>query len=234
MDNLKKYLQQHTDEMDFDNPPAEVWNNIEKVAVEKKTGRLFSLSMRIAAAAVIVVAIAIGIKLSRPQKTIVKAADDIVVVTTPQNNSIADSVRPALTAADSSSSAATAAAPVKKSRRTKQADQRYAMMESFKESYGELVSYQISSIRSTPVYAEDPAYFDDFKTRLRQMDTDELAIRNRIRRQGMSNNLLEQLINVYQQKLDVLKSLQAEINKMNERVKENPATDSLSKYYLNI
>lgn len=66
------------------------------------------------------------------------------------------------------------------------------------------------------------------------MDLDEVAIRNNIRRRGISNVSLEQLINVYQQKLDVLKSLQAEINKMNTRVKENTTTDSLSKYYLNI
>ena len=232
MDNFKKYLQQHTEEMDFDKPSAKVWDNIEKTGTVKKTGLLFSLSMRIAAAAAIVIAIAVGIKLSTQQKTIEPGS--VNNISKAPEKSIADSARPALAATDHSSTVDTAAAPVKKSRRTKQADQRYAMMESFKESYGQLVSYQVSSIRSTPVYAEDPAYFDDFKTRLRQMDTDELAIRNRIRRQGMSNNLLEQLINVYQQKLDVLKSLQAEINKMNERVKENPATDSLSKYYLNI
>ncbi len=232
MDNFKKYLQQHSEEMDFDKPSAAVWNNIEKAGAQKKTGSLFSLSTRIAAAAAIVVAIAVGIKLSTQQKTIAPGIDNNI--SKAPEKIIADSARPALAVTDFSNTADTTATPVKKNRITKQADQRYAMMESFKQSYGQLVGYQVSNIRSTPVYAEDPAYFDDFKTRLRQMDTDELTIRNRIRRQGMSNNLLEQLINVYQQKLDVLKSLQAEINKMNERVKENPATDSLSKYYLNI
>lgn len=232
MDNFKKYLQQHTDEMDIDQPSAGVWNNIEKAGAPKKTGKLFNLSMRIAAAAAIVVAIAVGIKLSTQPKTIIPTTGNDI--SKAPGKTIADSARPALAATDFSSTVDTAANPVKKSRRPKQADQRYAMMESFKQSYGQLVSYQVSSIRSTPVYAEDPAYFDDFKIRLRQMDTDEITIRNRIRRQGMSNNLLEQLINVYQQKLDVLKSLQTEINKMNERVKEVPVTDSLKQYYLNI
>lgn len=234
MDNLKKYIQQHNEQMDFDDPSPELWNKIENNAAHKKSNVLPLLLRYAAAAALITAVIVAAIQLSGKKENAAVAVNDTPPIDI-LKKIIADSAQPALTATtDHSNPVTDAAIPENKTKETKQVDQRYSMMESFKENYGHLVNYQLKSIRSTPVYAEDQAYFDDFKTRLKQMDMDEATIRKTIRRQGMSNTLLEQLINVYQEKLNVLKALQAEINKMNERVKENEPADSLNKYYLNI
>lgn len=235
MDNLKKYLQQHTDEMDIDAPAADVWKQIEKAGVKKGPGKLTSFTIRFAAAAAVLAAVVLAaIKITGTEdRSIIIVKNDTAAPLS--EKIIANSGTPIVSPIVSTTLQDTIAPPLQAvAKKSKPVDKRYAMMESFKENYGQLVSYQMSSIRATPVYAENPAYFDDFKIRLKQMDLDELAIRNNIRRRGISNVLLEQLINVYQQKLDVLKSLQAEINKMNTRVKENTTTDSLSKYYLNI
>lgn len=238
MDNLKKYLQQHSEEMDIDAPAADVWKRIEKKAGKKRPGRLFSLTVRYAAAAAVMAAVVLaGIKLTGTQDKSVKIVQrDKEDTAAPLSDKIiANSGKPIVSPIVSTTLPDTIAPPLQAAvKKSKPVDKRYAMMQSFKENYGQLVSYQLSSIRATPVYAENPAYFDDFRIQLKQMDLDEVAIRKNIRQRGISNVLLEQLINVYQQKLDVLKSLQAEINKMNTRVKENTSTDSLSKYYLNI
>lgn len=234
MDNLKKYLQQHKEAMDVDEPAAGTWKQIEKAGTQKKRSKLVALTIKLAAAAAVLIAVLVGIKFSSNKKGALVATREDSVITAPGKNSI-DSGEPEIPSVASTNKATNILPPHKAlPRKIRKADERYAMMQSFKENYSQLVSYQLSSIRSTAVFAENPAYFDDFKNRLKQMDMDEVAIRNIIRHQGISNSLLEQLINVYQQKLDVLKSLQAEINKMNERVKQQPAADSLNKYYLSI
>jgi hypothetical protein len=67
------------------------------------------------------------------------------------------------------------------------------------------------------------------------MDADEAATRNLIKMNGLSSGLLQQLINIYQEKLNVLKNLQTEINKINSRVKQNQLpTDTLTTHFINI
>lgn len=234
MDDLKKYLQQHTADMDIDMPADDVWKRIEKAGTKKSTGKLAGFALRFAAAAAVLTAVVLaGIKIAGKEDKKAIAVEKNIADS--PGKIIADSGQPIVSTIVSTTSHDTIAPPLKVTpKKIKRVDERYVIMESFKNNYTQLVNYQIKNIRSTPVYAEDPDYFGDFKIRLKQMDMDEAAIRTSIRRQGISNVLLDRLINVYQQKLDVLKSLQAEINKMNERVKPEPGTDSLNRYYLNI
>ncbi len=53
-----------------------------------------------------------------------------------------------------------------------------------------------------------PSYFKDFKLQMQQMEKDEKQIKVFISKNGMTDELLDQLINVYQQKLTMLKQLQ--------------------------
>lgn len=230
MGELKKYLQQHKEEMAFDEPGPLLWEKITSPPAKKQPGKLVKFVVRFAAAAVVLVMLVTGIKFLTKEKateTIPSVAkldqtpashipDAAVKIVTPE---IKDTIKPVQNVAI---------------KEKKKPDERYALMNSFKDSYGQLVNYQLQNIRATPVYAENPAYFNDFKTRLYQMDNDETSIRRSIRKNGISNTLIEQLINVYQQKLDVLKSLQQEINKMNTRVQQETPPDSLNKFYLNI
>ena len=67
------------------------------------------------------------------------------------------------------------------------------------------------------------------------MDQDEQAVRNDIKTYGLNTEFLEQLINVYQQKLNLLKNLEAEINKMNNKVREKQARSATPEvHYLDI
>ena len=67
------------------------------------------------------------------------------------------------------------------------------------------------------------------------MEKDEARIKSYIHKNGMSDELLDQLINVYQQKLNMLKQLQKEMQKLNSRYKQNrPVIDTLKTYFLNL
>jgi hypothetical protein len=67
------------------------------------------------------------------------------------------------------------------------------------------------------------------------MERDEQNIKRDIRKGGLTDELLDQLINVYQQKLNMLKQLQNEIHKTNNRFKQNRGpVDSTKPYFLNI
>jgi cell division septum initiation protein DivIVA len=51
----------------------------------------------------------------------------------------------------------------------------------------------------------------------------------------MTDELLDQLINVYQQKLTMLKQLQNEMQKLNTRYKQNrESIDTAKTYFLNL
>lgn len=103
------------------------------------------------------------------------------------------------------------------------------------KSYSSLIDYQLKKLRATPLYAENGSYFSFYVEQFKQMDQDEQAVRNDIKTYGLTNEFLEQLINVYQQKLNVLKSLQAEVNKMNNKVREKQApSEKPEVHYLNI
>jgi hypothetical protein len=102
-------------------------------------------------------------------------------------------------------------------------------------SFTQVINLQRARVESTPMYAETPEYFSDFKIQLKQMEKDEKQIKQDIGRRGISNDLLDQLINLYQQKLNILKQLQLEMNKTNNRFKQNRGpVDTTRTYFLNI
>jgi hypothetical protein len=102
-------------------------------------------------------------------------------------------------------------------------------------SFTQVINLQKARISTTPLYAESPVYFSEFHNQLQQIEKDEAQIKSYIQKNGMSDELLEQLINVYQQKLNMLKLLQTEMQKLNSRFKQNrPAVDTLKTYFLNL
>ena len=85
------------------------------------------------------------------------------------------------------------------------------------------------------MYTETPDYFKDFTIEIRQIEKDEKVIKSDIAKRGMTDELLDQLINLYQQKLNTLKQLQIEMNKTNNRYKQSRGpVDSVKTYFLNI
>lgn len=103
------------------------------------------------------------------------------------------------------------------------------------KSYSSLIDEQLRKIRATPLWAENGSYFSFYTEQFKQMDRDEQTVRNDIKRYGLTSQLLDQLINVNQQKLNVLKDLQTEVNKMNNKVREKQSPAGKPEvHYLNI
>jgi hypothetical protein len=76
MDKLKQFLQEHADEMQFDNPPERVWQNIRANTANKKQGMVLPMRlMRWAAAACVATLAIIG------AYTLLKPKNDIAVAT---------------------------------------------------------------------------------------------------------------------------------------------------------
>jgi hypothetical protein len=108
-------------------------------------------------------------------------------------------------------------------------------IEAIDEQFLQVVNIQKERIKNTPLFAENETYFKDFKEQMKLLDKDEQATRNTLKKDPLNADVLGGLITIYQQKLGLLKSLQTEINKLNNKYKQNKAPiDSARSYFLNI
>jgi hypothetical protein len=76
------------------------------------------------------------------------------------------------------------------------------------------------------LYAEGPEYYSEFKKQFQQLEEDEKKLKKTIKNEGLGNDNLENLINICQQKLNLLKLLHNEINKTNSRYRRNNNSDT--------
>ena len=236
MDEFKKYLQEHKSEMDMDTPSANLLQRIQTQTVPKKKGKLFPILLRITAAACILVLLTLGIKwmISEKQTKTDTATTPPAPKTPGAVKNIPDIGTLKNIIIDDSNNTLAALIP-QKNKTGKKLSVPYQLMQSFENNYTQLVKLQLKNIRSTPVYGETQDFFSGFKQTLQQIDADEAAIKYNIKTNGLDDILLEQLINVYQEKITVLKNLQQEINKINNKVKDNQQpTDTLRSHFINI
>ncbi|MGC4104174.1 hypothetical protein [Ferruginibacter sp.] len=234
MDDLKKYLQQQKDAMDFDTPSPNVLKRIQVPVMESKKAPVRMLWWRVAAAACIVTVLSLGgwwLLYNKPAQTerpiAAEPAKEAAPVIAKAQEQQPDTIRPV--------ALPVAATASKKKAGEKKLPLPYQLLYSFENNYTQLVKLQLKGIRSTPVYGESDEYFAGFKQNLHQLETDEASIKSNIKTNGLNDVLLEQLINVYQQKIDLLKNLQHEMNRMNNKVKENAQPDdSLKTHFITI
>lgn len=224
MDKLKNHLRQHEAEMQVETPDeSRIWERIAAGRPQKNPPSRIMVWTRFAAAACILLLAGLGINQlmnlnskAPEQPTVVKekvrAKEDSV------HNNQHD----------------VALVPVERKQQDSVKIDVANEEKAFDAGYKQLVNLQMKRLRSTPVYAETASYFDTFKLQLRQMDKDEIAVNNDIKVYGLNDQLLEQLINIYQQKLQLLKTLQKEINKMNNQVQKDQPSARRHVYYINI
>lgn len=256
MDNLKKYLQQHLDELDSDVPGDAVWQKIQQTeapALPKKS--IVKMAWRYAAAACVLAAIATTFFLINKKDTNPQIVANPVTDTTPKTEiAVQDQLQQINNIQDTTAPQQTEATPIRKQEtvnvyarkeeprkqpvveiKKKIIDPAQLIVKDVERNYTTLVNMQLERLRTTPVYAESPNYFSTFKQQLQQMEKDETTIKKDIRQHGLTDELLQQLININQQKLNVLKDLQAEISKLNNKVKQTEhRADSGRSYYLNM
>lgn len=242
MDELKKYLLAQKEAIESDAPSEQVWSDIQE-SIEAPVKILPIRNWAIAASVIVLVGLGILIvnKSDNSEKTVVKTNNpSLTPPVIEEKDSIIKKVETTLAVSNKKSlnqhQNFPAGAPITTIHSVNElnaADQ--SKMKLMEASFTQVINLQKARISTTPIYAESPNYFKDFHSQLQQMEKDEIQIKNYIQKNGMSNELLDQLINVYQQKLNMLKLLQTEMQKLNSRYKQNrPAVDTMKTYFLNL
>lgn len=247
MDELKKYLQHHRDQLGDDAPSPRVWTGI-KQSMEPPATPVIRFGFKWAAAAIFLVMAGAAIwywnqpkqkteeLVKSPIKTIPSQQQSIPnLVDTIERTITAALTKPAVNAKNPNRGfpAATPITTIHTVSELSNNDQE--KIASLESSFTQVINLQKARISTTPLYAESPNYFKDFKLQMQQMEKDEKQIKVFISKNGMTDALLDQLINVYQQKLNLLKLLQNEMQKLNTRYKQNrESVDTAKTYFLNL
>ncbi len=237
MDELKKYLHNHAEDLNLDEPGPQVWQNIQRETQPVKKASVVIMVTRWAAAACILALAGIGVwhmmgnKQNAPAEAIAKTATATqpVQLQPEQKEPVTEKAIPENTIAK--------AEPRTKNKTGQpvDTDDRRVLLHNVESSFTQVINLQRERVSSTPMFAETPEYFNDFKIQIRQMEKDEKVIKSDIAKRGMTDELLDQLINLYQQKLNTLKQLQIEMNKTNNRFKQNRGpVDPTKTYFLNL
>jgi hypothetical protein len=255
MDEFKKYIQNNKEQLDEDMPSPGVWNNIEQGITPVKHSVPVVTMIRWAAAACVIALAGIGswylltsqkpsvIAPSTIAKTIAKPSTTLpnTVDTSAINQPIKNN-EPIILAGNTNKKQPSSidkinAASVKTNSAVKPTnDPAYtALLNNVEASFTQVINLQKARISTYPMFAESADYFKDFNIQIKQMEKEEKNIKSTISRRGISNDLLDQLINLYQQKLTILKQLQLEMNKTNNRFKQNRGpVDTTRTYFLSI
>ena len=231
MDRFKQYLQQNADELGDEEPQEQLWNKISgQLTVDRKRGIMRQILNYAVAASVIGLIVAgayFGLNQNSNKKSVAQQKSN-------SKDSISKKVpieiipeRPIIAATK-----ITVPQKIKKDfTEVKKENSTEYVMASVENSFITLISLQKEKVNRTPVFAEDPAYFNDFYSQLQQMDQDEKEVKEDIAKIGLTNEMLSRLINMYKQKLSVLEKLQTEINKTNTRYKQSKNPNEVQKNY---
>ncbi|TDO29086.1 hypothetical protein [Sediminibacterium goheungense] len=240
MDELKKYLQQNREALDADEPSPMVWERIQVQKPVKKKAVVITITRWAVAACVLVLA-GIGTwSLWKDSNTNELQENPIAEVRTkePKTKSVTE---PIITNPESKTENTIVPNTTARTKKimavpkpvTERAD--LAILRNVESSFKQVINLQRNKVSTIPMYAESAEYFADFKTQIRQLEKDEKTVKNEIVKKGLTDDLLNQLINLYQIKLSTLKQLQTEMNKINNRVKQiTRPVDSVKTYFIHI
>ncbi len=249
MDEFKKYIQQHRSSLDLDEPGNGVWEAIRRETRPAQAPVKHVPMVKWAVAACIILLAGLGgwylvgenttrqmaaVTPKSMQKPIAPQPATITPTTKQKEENIA-SLKP---------ETLTGSKPVnKKKQRQPGAENNHpvnnpavlALLQNVENSFTQVINLQKDRVSSMPMYAESADYFNDFKLQFRQIEKDEKSIKSDIVKRGLTDALLDQLINLYQQKLGILKQLQTEMTKTNNRYRQNRGpVDTTRSYFLNL
>jgi hypothetical protein len=239
MDELKKYLLSQKEFLESAEPSENVWAGIH-ASVQSPVKSMYLRNWSIAASFIFLVGLSVLSlhKSNTPVNPIVKSTKkEITPNVIEEKDSISNEVNATVAIKQLNKTlnypAASPITTIHTVHELNSADQ--IKLSSMEASFHQVINLQKARISTTPLYAESPNYFSAFHHQLQQMEKDEAQIKTYINKNGMNDELLDQLINVYQQKLNMLKQLQIEMQKLNSRFKQNrPAVDTLKSYFLNL
>ncbi len=250
MDEFKKYIQQRSDDMDVDMPRDKVWQGINKeLNPIKPMAALVYIKWAVAACVIALAGFGAYMLLNTPT-TINHPSHVASTKLEVEKNNVQDGEATRLQPATTEQLVATneiktnrknsilGNKPVLANNKKEPAaigNNNLSALDQVETSFTQVINLQKAKVNTTPLIAENPSYFNDFTIEMKRMERDEQSIKRDIRKGGLTDELLDQLINVYQQKLNMLKQLQNEIHKTNNRFKQNRGpVDSTKPYFLNI
>jgi hypothetical protein len=255
MDELKKYLQNNLDKLDVETPGEEVWQNIRK-EFQPSRPSVIPMVFKWAVAACIILLAGVGVYFLLNQQD--SPYQQQFVNITPQ---VQPNVEPAevndtfpsphvekeSVASNVPSTHQRKIQPFRidkrstgdKPRRDQGSDQASLnspsrVFNDMEKSFASMVDIQLEKVRNTPIYAEDENYFHLFKKQFQDLGDDEKQVKDAMKRSGVSDELVQRMIDIYQEKISLLKQLQFEINKMNNRVKSNADVQKQTPTYMNL
>lgn len=242
MDELKKYLQQNREALDSDEPSPMVWERIQVQQPVKKTAMVATITRWAVAACVLVLAgIGTWSLLKEDEGKTQEILQGSRASAAPRQEEIKQAAEPVISVPEINQETNKVLASVTREKKTvpvqKTATERADLiaLQNVENSFKQVINLQRNKVGTIPMYAESADYFTDFKIQIRQLEKDEKAVKAEIAKHGLTDNLMNQLINLYQIKLSTLKQLQIEMNKINNRVKQmSRPVDSVKTYFINI
>jgi hypothetical protein len=233
MDELKKHIQLHRAELDTDEPAEMSWSSI-KTTTQPVVHKMY---LRWVVAASLVLTIG-AVAYFLPEKDTKEAISslhvdhhwDIRVVTNKKDTSTV-----VMTADKQTDPVQRQDDMIKKKKRRIQAPPPVYGFEGVEASYAAMLDLQRERLRKQPIYGENAAYFDLFKKQFATLAEEEEQVKQRVRKTGMQDEHLDELISIYQEKINVLKQLQFEINRINTRTKQaDPNVNTRPPAYINL
>lgn len=251
MDECRKYIFEHRDELDLEKPPRpQVWKYIQReTQVAPKRVMPIVIKWSAAAAAIILVSLLTyhWLQPAKPaERDTPLARHEETPVTNPEQNgrdSSAGTVSgPEIEepAVEPPGEEITVKKPAertgRKASRKEQPEKKEpaSPLKLIEDNYASIINYQLEKLEKTPIYIESAGYFHVFKKQWFDLERDEKKVKQDVRLYGLSDNVVNNLIQLYQQKLWLLKELQTEINKMNARAKQHPDIQRLTPAYLKL
>jgi hypothetical protein len=246
MDEFKKYLQANRDSLDTDEPGGDLWKGVKQTLHPPKRIPLFWKQL---AAACVLAAIATGsyfflrpaadpstdpvviVKEEHPATEAIdtvhripvpaREKDELAVVPqhiekAPVVETVAKRKKQDLALSKKQTGAVAMRNP------SSESDSLYGF-ESLEASYASMLDIQLEKLRTQPIYAESPEYFSFFKKEFNDLEKDEEKLKKLLIKSEDKVARLDELMLIYQQKISILKQLQFEINKVNNKVKQTDA-----------
>ncbi|WP_276479713.1 hypothetical protein [Paraflavitalea pollutisoli] len=253
MDEFRKYLYDHRDELDLEKPPRpQVWMHIKRETQEPPR-KVIPLVLKWTAAAAAVVLVSLFTYQwftpagpATPKPALAEATEQ--PATSPEltgqvDSSVGTASNQEIDVPVVESPGETRSAPKPTERTNRKAaapkeqpatSKATSPLKLIEDNYATIISYQLEKLEKTPIYIESAGYFHVFKKQWLDLERDEKKVKQDVRLYGLNDNLVNQLIQLYQQKLWLLKELQTEINKMNVRAKQYPDIQRPTPAYLKL
>jgi hypothetical protein len=250
MDEFKKYLRENRHLLDVESPPSSrVWQSIQQQGSVRRRMVITPMIRWMVAACIVLLTGAATYMLWPSKPDIAFAGTNPesrhpkpdTVIQTPEIIGRTDTAGSAISPLPGEVIAESAGANTKKStknvpnpRKTVRPalSKKRSKVDLLQENYAGIINLQLKKLESTPIHVESPGYFHAFKKQWYDMEKDEKKIKEDMRLYGLNDAVLTQFIQLYQQKLLLLKQLQDEINKMNNRAQQFPEMQSKSPSYL--